>query len=284
MTHSTSLYRRRKLINRVVIGLCLSAAVFGIVWLVWILITLLWKGVPILAPSIFYERTMISGGGIGNAIIGSITLTIGGTLLGTIIGIAAGTWLAEYGSGTKLAPVVRFINDVLLSAPSVIIGLFVYAIVVLPMGHFSGVAGILALAIIVIPVVIRSTEDMLRLIPNSLREAATALGAHRWWVVVRVCYSGARAGIITGVLLGCARISGETAPLIFTSLNSNQWNFLHLGTEMPNLPMTIYQNMTINSFIPRQLELAWAGALVLTATILILNIIARVVARDKNKR
>ncbi|MGJ8526471.1 Phosphate transport system permease protein PstA [Halomonadaceae bacterium LMG 33818] len=284
MTHSTSLYRRRKLVNRMVIGLCLSAAVFGIVWLVWILITLLWKGVPILAPSIFYERTMISGGGIGNAIIGSITLTIGGTLLGTIIGIAAGTWLAEYGSGTKLAPVVRFINDVLLSAPSVIIGLFVYAIVVLPMGHFSGIAGILALAIIVIPVVIRSTEDMLRLIPNSLREAATALGAHRWWVVVRVCYSGARAGIITGVLLGCARISGETAPLIFTSLNSNQWNFLNLGTEMPNLPMTIYQNMTINSFIPRQLELAWAGALILTATILILNIIARVVARDKNKR
>jgi len=284
MTHSTSLYRRRKLINRVVIGLCLSAAVFGIVWLVWILMTLLWKGVPILAPSLFYERTMISGGGIGNAIIGSITLTIGGTLLGTLIGIAAGTWLAEYGTGTKLAPVVRFINDVLLSAPSVIIGLFVYAIVVLPVGHFSGIAGILALAIIVIPVVIRSTEDMLRLIPNSLREAATALGAHRWWVVVRVCYSGAKAGIITGVLLGCARISGETAPLIFTSLNSNQWNFLNLGTEMPNLPMTIYQNMTINSFIPRQLELAWAGALVLTATILILNIIARVVARDKNKR
>ncbi|MGJ8523885.1 Phosphate transport system permease protein PstA [Carnimonas sp. R-84981] len=284
MQHSNSLYRKRKLLNRTVMVLCSAAALFGIFWLLAILATLLWQGVTAIEWSTFTERTRMSGGGLGNAILGSIMLTLGGTVIGTIIGVGAGTWLAEYGRESVLGSVIRFINDVLLSAPSVIIGLFIYALVVLPMGHFSGWAGILALAVIVIPVVIRATEDMLKLVPDSLREAASAMGAHRWWVVVRVCYSGARAGIITGILLACARISGETAPLIFTSLNSNQWNFFDLGSEMPNLPMTIYQNMTINSFIPRQVELAWGGALILTLTILVLNIIARFVSRDANKR
>ncbi|WP_025732317.1 phosphate ABC transporter permease PstA [Carnimonas nigrificans] len=284
MQHSNSLYRKRKLLNRTVMVLCSAAALFGIFWLLAILATLLWQGVTAIEWSTFTERTRMSGGGLGNAILGSIMLTLGGTIIGTIIGVGAGTWLAEYGRNAVLGSVIRFINDVLLSAPSVIIGLFIYALVVLPMGHFSGWAGILALAVIVIPVVIRATEDMLKLVPDSLREAASAMGAHRWWVVVRVCYSGARAGIITGILLACARISGETAPLIFTSLNSNQWNFFDLGSEMPNLPMTIYQNMTINSFIPRQVELAWGGALILTLTILVLNIIARFMSRDTNKR
>ncbi|MGJ8514810.1 phosphate ABC transporter permease PstA [Carnimonas bestiolae] len=284
MQHSNSLYHKRKLLNRTVMVLCSAAALFGIFWLLAILATLLWQGVTAIEWSTFTERTRMSGGGLGNAILGSIMLTLGGTVIGTIIGVGAGTWLAEYGRESVLGSVIRFINDVLLSAPSVIIGLFIYALVVLPMGHFSGWAGILALAVIVIPVVIRATEDMLKLVPDSLREAASAMGAHRWWVVVRVCYSGARAGIITGILLACARISGETAPLIFTSLNSNQWNFFDLGSEMPNLPMTIYQNMTINSFIPRQVELAWGGALILTLTILVLNIIARFVSRDANKR
>ncbi|ANF59074.1 phosphate ABC transporter permease PstA [Halotalea alkalilenta] len=284
MRNENSVYRRRRLINRSIMTLCVSAAVFGIVWLLLILFTLVWQGTTALSLEVFTERTRMSGGGLGNAIIGSLIMTVGGTVVGTIVGIAAGTWLAEYGGRSRLATVIRFINDVLLSAPSIIIGLFIYAVVVLPMGRFSGWAGIAALAVIIIPVVIRSTEDMLKLVPNTLREAASALGAHRWWVVVRVCYSGARAGIITGVLLGCARISGETAPLIFTSLNSNQWNFFNLGSEMPNLPMTLYQNMTINSFIPRQVELAWAGALILTAAILILNIIARIVSRESNKR
>lgn len=284
MAQVTALYHRRRMINRVIIALCVGAALFGIAWLLLILATLLWQGISALSLDVFTERTKMSGGGLGNAIIGTLTMTIGGTIIGSVVGVAAGTWLAEYGAKTRLATVIRFINDVLLSAPSIIIGLFIYALVVLPMGQFSGWAGILALSVIIIPVVIRATEDMLKLVPNTLREAAVALGAHRWWVIMKVCYSGARAGIITGILLGCARISGETAPLIFTSLNSNQWNFFGLGSEMPNLPMTIYQNMTINSFIPRQVELAWAGALILTVAILILNIIARVVSRDTQKR
>lgn len=283
MNHSNSLYRRRKACNRIVITLCVVAAVFGIFWLLAILASLVWQGISALDWTALTDRTRMSGGGLANTIIGSIILTLGGTLLGTLVGVGAGTWLAEYGRGTRLGSVIRFINDVLLSAPSVIIGLFIYTLVVLPMGHFSGWAGILALSVIVIPVVVRATEEMLRLVPDSLREAAAAMGAHRWWIIVKVCYSGARAGIITGVLLACARISGETAPLIFTSLNSNQWNFFDLGSEMPNLPMTIYQNMTINSFIARQVQLAWAGALMLTLTILILNIIARVVSRGSNK-
>lgn len=278
-----SVYRRRRLVNRTIMTLCIVAAAFGILWLLLILGALLFKGAAALSPEVFLERTRMSGGGLGNAILGSLIMTALATVAGTIIGVAAGTWLAEYGGKSRLASTVRFINDVLLSAPSIIIGLFVYAVMVLPMGYFSGWAGAAALAAIIIPVVIRATEDMLLLVPNTLREAASALGAHRWWVVTKVCYSGAKAGIITGILLGCARISGETAPLIFTSLNSNQWNFFNMNSEMPNLPMTLYQNMTINSFIPRQVELAWAGALILTVAVLALNIGARIVSSRRSK-
>jgi len=279
---TTSLYRRRKLFNQLVMGACVAATLVGFLFLFAILFTLVTKGLSALSPSIFIERTRMSGGGLGNAIWGTVLMTSVATVLGTIVGVAAGTWLAEYGGKGWMAKVIRFINDILLSAPSIIIGLFIYAVVVVPMGNFSGWAGVLSLTVIIVPVVIRSTEDMLRLIPNSLREAAAALGAHRWWIIVRVCYSGARAGIITGILLGFARISGETAPLLFTSLNSNQWNFFRLGDEMANLPMTIYQNMTINAFIPDLVALAWGGALILTAAILILNIAARYFSRQRS--
>lgn len=276
------LYRRRKRLNQLVMGACIVATLIGFVFLFAILFTLVTKGISAISPSIFIERTRMSDGGLGNAIWGSFVMTAVATILGTIIGVAAGTWLAEYGEKGIMAKVIRFINDVLLSAPSIIIGLFIYAVIVVPTGGFSGWAGVLSLTVIIVPVVIRSTEDMLRLIPNSLREAAAALGAHRWWIIVRVCYSGARAGIITGILLGFARISGETAPLLFTSLNSNQWNFFDLSSEMANLPMTIYQNMTINSFIPDLVSLAWGGALILTAAILILNIAARYFSRQRS--
>ncbi|EKF72895.1 phosphate ABC transporter permease [Alcanivorax hongdengensis A-11-3] len=283
MHANSSIYQRRKLLNRVIMTACISAAAFGIAWLLMIVASLLYKGIPGLSLELFTERTRMSGGGLGNAILGSLVMTAIATVLGSIIGVAAGTWLSEYGDRSKLASTIRFINDVLLSAPSIIIGLFIYAMMVLPMGHFSGWAGSVALAVLIIPVVIRSTEDMLRLVPGSLREAASALGAHRWWVVVRVCYSGARTGIITGILLGCARISGETAPLLFTALNSNQWNFFDMGSEMPNLPMTLYQNMTINSFLPEQVQLAWAGALILTLAVLLLNIFARLMSSRRDK-
>lgn len=276
-------YRRRRLANRLVMGASLVASVFGVTWLFLILLTLVSKGLPALSPDVFFERTRMSGGGLGNAILGSLIMTAMATVGGTVVGLAAGTWLAEYGGRSRLANTVRFINDVLLSAPSIIIGLYIYAVVVLPMGHFSGWAGVAALMVIIIPVVIRSTEDMLLLVPNTLREAASALGAHRWWVVVRVCYGGAKAGIITGVLLGCARISGETAPLLFTALNTNQWNFFNMNSEMPNLPMLLYQNMTINSFIPSQVALAWTGALILTVAVLVLNILARLVSARSQK-
>ncbi|GAB2794187.1 phosphate ABC transporter permease PstA [Halomonas shantousis] len=279
-----SVYRQRRIVNRTIMTLCIVATAFGIFWLLLILAELLFKGVTALSPDVFLERTRMTGGGLGNAILGSLIMTALATVAGTIIGVAAGTWLAEYGGKSRLASLVRFINDVLLSAPSIIVGLFIYAVIVLPMGHFSGWAGVAALTVLIIPVVIRSTEDMLKLVPNTLREAAAALGAHRWWIVAKVCYSGARAGITTGILLGCARISGETAPLIFTSLNSNQWNFFDMNSEMPNLPMTLYQNMTINSFIPRQVELAWAGALILTAAVLALNIGARIISSRSSKR
>jgi len=272
------LYRRRRWANSVFNFACVGATLFGVVWLALIVFELIVRGVPGLDLGVFTTRTQMTGGGLGNAIVGSLLMTAAGTVLGTIVGIAAGTWLAEYGRNGRLANTVRFISDILLSAPSIIVGLFIYAIMVRPMGHFSGWAGGVALAIILLPVVVRTTEDQLGLVPQNLREAASALGAHRWLIVTKVCYSGARAGIVTGVLLGCARISGETAPLIFTALNSNQWTS-NMNEVMANLPMTIYQNMTINSFIPDLVQLAWTGGLLLTATILVLNIIARFVAR-----
>ncbi|GAB3672461.1 phosphate ABC transporter permease PstA [Salinisphaera aquimarina] len=273
-----ALYRRRRWVNSIVVFACTGATLVGVSWLALIVAELLIQGVPGLSLSTFSERTRMSGGGLGNAIVGSLMMTAAGTVIGTIVGVAAGTWLAEYGRDGRLASIIRFISDILLSAPSIIVGLFIYAIMVQPLGHFSGWAGGVALAIILLPVVVRTTEDQLGLVPQNLREAASALGAHRWLIVTKVCYSGARVGIITGVLLGCARISGETAPLIFTSLNSNQWT-TNMNDVMANLPMTIYQNMTINSFIPDLVQLAWTGGLLLTIAILLLNIIARFAAR-----
>lgn len=273
----TSRYRRRRIANRVAWFACLSVTALCLLALGAILWELLIKGIPELSLEVFTTRTRGSGGGLGNAIVGSVIMTVLGTVLGTLLGMAAGSWLAA--SRSRWAGIIRFSSDMLLSAPSIIIGLFVYALVVLPSGQFSGWAGALALSIIILPMVVRSTEDMLRLVPVATREAAYALGAPRWRVLMSISFRVARPGIITGALLGCARISGETAPLIFTSLNANQWNWFHLSREMPNLPMTLYQNMTINAFIPKQLALAWTGALLMTLMILVLGLVSRRLAR-----
>jgi phosphate transport system permease protein len=221
------------------------------------------------------------GGGLANAIVGSLMLTIMGVGIGAPIGLLAGTYMAEYGRHSQLTSVIRFINDILLSAPSIIIGLFVYGAVVVPMGKFSGYAGALALAVIVIPVVVRTTEDMLLLVPNPLREAASALGLPRSLVIRRVAYRAARAGLMTGLLLAIARVSGETAPLLFTVLNNQFWN-VDMATSVANLPVTI--NNFINNPDPNWKQLAWAGALLITFTVLSLNIIARVVGSARNEK
>jgi phosphate transport system permease protein len=229
-------YKRRKISNTITMGLAIGAAAFGLLWLVWILAVLLINGLSAISVSLFTQMTPPPGsaGGLLNAIFGSLVMTILGMLIGTPIGIMAGTYLAEYGKGTKLAEVTRFINDILLSAPSIIVGLFIYTIVVVPMGHFSAWAGSISLAVLVIPVVVRTTEDMLTLVPGSLREAASALGAPRWKVIVQVTYRAARSGILTGILLAVARISGETAPLLFTALNNQFWS-VDMNAPMSNL-------------------------------------------------
>lgn len=281
MKLSTELrYAKRKLIN--ILGLTASCAAMlvGLVFLGGILGTLIKNGLPALSASVFTEMTPPPGssGGLLNAIAGSLLMTLTGTLIGTPIGILAGTYLAEFGSGSWLASVVRFINGILLSAPSVVMGFFIYSLVVVKMGHFSGWAGALALAVIQIPVVVSSTENMLRLVPNSLREAAAALGAPQWKITMMVTYRAAKAGILTGVLLGVARISGETAPLLFTSLNNQFWN-LNLNKPMANLPVVIFQ-FAMSPYEDWQ-RLAWAGALLITAAVLVLNIIARFMVRRK---
>ena len=274
-----SLYTRRRLIN--ITGLVISALamLFGLFWLGWILWTLLDNGLPGLSMAVFTQMTPPPGstGGLLNAIAGSFMMTMLGTLIGTPIGILAGTYLAEFGQRGWLAPVTRFINDVLLSAPSIVIGLFIYAIYVAQVGHFSGWAGALALSIIVIPVVIRTTENMLRLVPNTLREAAAALGAPQWKVINFVTLRAARAGILTGVLLAVARISGETAPLLFTSLNNQFWNS-NMNQPMANLPVVIFQ-FAMSPYEDWH-SLAWTGALLITFSVLTLNIVARVVFRQ----
>src|ERR1700674_3275353 len=219
-------YSRRLLRNRIWLGLSAGAALFGLVWLVLILVVLVSKGLAGLNLAVFTEMTPPPGGdgGLLNAIVGSLIMTGLAVLIGTPVGLFAGTYMAEYGRYDRLTHIVRFINDILLSAPSIIIGLFIYEIMVVPMGHFSGLAGAVALALIVVPVVVRTTEDMLLLVPGKLREAATALGAPRWFMISRVAYRAARAGIITGILLAIARISGETAPLLFTALNNQFWS------------------------------------------------------------
>jgi len=275
-----SLYARRRLVNVLSLSISVLAMAFGLFWLGWILFTLLQHGIPGLSLAVFTQTTPPPGsnGGLINAIAGSLMMTALGTLIGTPIGILAGTYLAEFGQRGWLAPVTRFINDVLLSAPSIIIGLFVYAIYVIKVKHFSGWAGAIALAILVIPIVIRTTENMLRLVPNSLREAAAALGAPQWKIISSVTLRAARAGILTGVLLAVARISGETAPLLFTSLNNQFWSS-DMNQPMANLPVVIFQ-FAMSPYSDWQ-QLAWAGALLITFSVLTLNIVARVVFRQQ---
>ena len=271
---NNALYARRRRRNAVSRGLALAATGFGLGWLVLILGVLLLEGLGGLSLSVFTENTPPPGsaGGLLNALTGSIVMTILAILIGTPIGILAGTYMAEYGRHEKLASVVRFINDILLSAPSIVIGLFIYEIMVAPMGHFSGWAGAVALAVIVIPVVVRTTEDMLRLVPDTLREAAASIGLPRAHMIVRVAYRAALAGIVTGVLLAIARISGETAPLLFTALN-NQFFSLDMNAPMPSLPVVIFQ-FALSPYEEWQ-KLAWSGALLITVTVLGLSILAR---------
>ena len=282
MVINRALYLRRRFANTAFIVLSLSAAVFGLVWLAFILGALLTNGIAALGPHLFTEATPPPGseGGLSNAIFGSVVMSLGAVLIGTPIGLFAGTYLAEYARYGKLSFVVRFVNDILLSAPSIVLGLFIYELVVIPMGHFSGIAGMLALSVIVIPVVVRTTENMLLLVPDGLREAATALGAPRSFVIKLVTWKAARAGIVTGALLAIARISGETAPILFTALN-NQFMSTDMTRPMASLPAVIFQ-FAISPY-ENWHDLAWAGALLITATVLTLSIIARLLSHQKQR-
>jgi phosphate transport system permease protein len=270
----TARYAARRRRNAVAMGFSLAATLFGLGWLVLILGVLLWKGLGGLSPAVFTEMTPPPGasGGLLNPIIGSLILTVLAVAVGTPIGVLAGTYMAEYGRYDRLTSVVRFINDILLSAPSIVVGLFIYEVMVAPMGHFSGLAGGVALAVIVIPVVVRTTEDMLTLVPNALREAATSIGLPRPMSITRICYRAARAGMVTGVLLAIARISGETAPLLFTSLNNQFWS-TNLNAPMASLPVVIFQ-FALSPYKDWQ-SLAWTGALIITLAVLALSITAR---------
>ena len=274
------LHKKRKLVNRIALMLSLGAMAFGLFWLIWILATIVKLGVSGIHLSVFTQMTPPPGsaGGLANAIWGSVTMVGLATLLGTPIGILAGVYLAEYGQNTVLGHMTRFINDILLSAPSIVVGLFVYTAVVLPIGHFSGFAGILALAILVVPVVIRTTENILRLVPNSLREASSALGAPKWVMITQVTIRASQAGILTGILLAVARITGETAPLLFTALSNQFWS-TNLNQPMANLPVTIYR-FAMSPFSDWQ-ELAWAAVLLITVGVLALNIVARSLFKQK---
>lgn len=275
-------HKSRKVVNVVAMVLCMSAMAFGLFWLAWILIETVRLGIDGLALSIFTEMTpppQAETGGLLNAIFGSLVMVSLATLLGTPIGVMAGVYLAEYGQKTWLGTVTRFINDILLSAPSIVIGLFIYTVVVAPMKSFSGFAGVLALALIVIPVVIRTTENMLSLIPGALREAAYALGTPKWKVIASITLKSARAGVITGVLLAVARIAGETAPLLFTALPNQFWSS-SLGEPMASLPVTIFK-FALSPYENWQ-KLAWAGVFLITLGVLALNILARVLFRNKH--
>jgi phosphate transport system permease protein len=274
-------YAARRRSNAVAMTLAVAATIFGLGWLVLILGVLLWHGFGGLSLAVFTQMTPPPGasGGLLNPIIGSLILTLLAVLIGTPIGILAGTYMAEYGRYDRLTSVVRFINDILLSAPSIVVGLFIYQVMVAPMGHFSGLAGGVALAVIVIPVVVRTTEDMLTLVPNALREAATSIGLPRSMSIIRIGYRAARAGMVTGVLLAVARISGETAPLLFTALNNQFWS-TNLNAPMASLPVVIFQ-FALSPYKDWQ-ALAWTGALIITLTVLLMSITARsLVASDK---
>jgi phosphate transport system permease protein len=277
---AAALGRRRKRADAIIRFLCLAATLIGLALLASILITLTMRGFEAMSLRVFTHVTAAPGseGGLLNAIVGSLIQALLGTAIGTPIGLLVGTYLAEYSQGSKFGNAVRFVSDILLSAPSILIGLFVYQILVLPFGGFSGWAGVAALAIIVIPVVIRTTEDMLQLIPNTLREAVIALGSPKWKMVVLVCWKAAMSGIITGVLLAVARVAGETAPLLFTSLGNNAWS-TDLTKPMASLPVTIYS--FAGSPFEDWIALAWAGALLITLSVLLLNILARTLLRSR---
>ena len=276
------LYARRKAVNAIGLGLSVLATAFGLFWLCWLLFTLFHSGVRWLSPRLFQESTPPPGasGGLANAIVGSAILTAVGVLIGAPAGVLAGTYLSELGRTSRLGGAVRFVNDILLSAPSIIIGVFVYALVVRRAGHFSGWAGATALALIVLPVVVRTTENMMRLVPDTLREAAAALGAPVWKVTFAVVYRSALPGILTGVLLALARISGETAPLLFTALN-NQFFSTDMRRPFPNLPAVIFQ-FAMSPYEDWQ-HLAWAGALLITVAILLINIAVRMLLGRKRR-
>ncbi|HEX5507211.1 MAG TPA: phosphate ABC transporter permease PstA [Pseudolabrys sp.] len=272
-----ALYRRRRRRNALAAFLMIAATSLGLAWLIFILGALIWNGIGGLSLAVLTQNTPPPGsaGGLLNPIVGSLLLTAGAVVIGTPLGILAGTWMAEYGRYTRFTPVLRFVNDILLSAPSSVIGLFVYEILVAPVGHFSGFAGVAALALIVIPVVVRITEDMLLLVPDELRESAASVGMPRSVLITRLIYRAARTGILTGVLLAIARISGETAPLLFTALN-NQFFSLNMGQPIASLPVVIFQ-FALSPYKEWQ-QLAWAGALLITLAVLALSIAARALA------
>jgi phosphate transport system permease protein len=278
-----SLYRKRVFLNRFNLLMSLGTMAFGMGFLLWILAVLFWQGFTALSPTLFTQMTPPPGssGGLANAILGSVLIVLVATFISTPIGILAGIYLAEYGKAGWVAKATRFINDILLSAPSIVIGLFVYTIFVMQVNHFSGWAGSVALALIAVPVVVRTTENMLHLVPNSLREAAVALGAPMWKVILMVTLKAVRGGVITGILLAVARMSGETAPLLFTALN-NQFFSVDMNAPMANLPVVIFQ-FALSPYDDWR-ALAWAGALLITLTVLVINILARSVFRQASVR
>jgi phosphate transport system permease protein len=278
-----ALFNKRKRVNAIGLTLSLIAMSIGMVFLFWILSVLLYKGFAAISPSLFLQSTPApgtEGGGLANPIVGSLMIVGACTFISTPIGILAGIYLSEYGNKSRFAEVTRFVTDIMLSAPSIVVGLFVYAIVVYQVKHFSGWAGTIALSLIAIPVVVRTTENMLRLVPLTLREAAYALGAPKWKVAVSITLTAAKSGVITGILLALARVSGETAPLLFTALN-NQFFSTNMNAPMANLPVVIFQFAM--SPYDNWINLAWGGALLITFAVLFLNILARVVFREKVK-
>lgn len=280
MSVSSSLYRSRQIKSAIALTLCVAATGLGLIFLIWILWTTLINGLSALSPKLITEMTPPPGedGGLANAFMGSLMMVVLAVIIGTPIGVLAGTYLAEFSRGKKIGAVIRFVNDILLSAPSIIIGLFVYELVVRQTGHFSGYAGGIALAFIFLPVVVRTTDEMLRLVPDVMREAALSLGIPRWKVTVAVLYRAASAGILTGILLAVARISGETAPLLFTALNNQYWS-TDMSEPMANIPVVIFQYAM--SPYDEWHVLAWAGAFVMTAIVLLLSVGSRAILNRK---
>ncbi len=277
---SSAIFKRRKIVNKLSLVLATLTMMISMVFLVWVLVTLVMKGFSAIAPSMFTQMTPPPGtdGGLANAIVGSLMIVGFATLVATPIGILAGVYLAEYGRRGWLAPTTRFVNDIMLSAPSIIVGLFIYTVYVANVKHFSGWGGVLALSVIAVPVVVRTTENMLRLVPNSMREAAIALGAPMWKVIFMVTLRSVKSGVMTGVLLAVARISGETAPLLFTALNNQFWS-MDMNAPMANLPTVIFQ-FAMSPYEDWQ-RLAWGGALLITFGVLGLNIFVRIVLRQR---